>query len=141
MFQGTSLLTLDAKGRMTIPTRHREALNEACSLQVTLTRHPDGCVLLYPRPVWLERRKALAALPFSARALQRIVMGSAVDLSVDAAGRLLIPAELRTLCTLEKEVALVGMGEHFELWNADRLRAEEEAALAGLADAAADFHF
>ena len=141
MFQGTSLLTLDAKGRMTIPTRHREALVEACSLQVTLTRHPDGCVLLYPRPVWLERRKALAALPFSARALQRIVMGSAVDLSVDAAGRLLIPAELRTLCTLEKEVALVGMGEHFELWNADRLRAEEEAALAGLADAAADFHF
>ena len=93
MFQGTSLLTLDAKGRMTIPTRHREALKEACALEVTLTRHPDGCVLLYPRPVWLERRKALSQLPFSARALQRIVMGSAVDLNVDAAGRLLIPAE------------------------------------------------
>ena len=141
MFQGTSLLTLDAKGRMTIPTRHREALVEACSLQVTLTRHPDGCVLLYPRPVWLERRKALANLPFSARALQRIVMGSAVDLAVDAAGRLLIPSELRTFCTLERDVALVGMGEHFELWNADKLKAQEEAAMAGLADAAADFHF
>ena len=141
MFQGTSLLTLDAKGRMTIPTRHREALVEACSLQVTLTRHPDGCVLLYPRPVWLERRKVLANLPFSARALQRIVMGSAVDLAVDAAGRLLIPSELRTFCTLERDVALVGMGEHFELWNADKLKAQEEAAMAGLADAAADFHF
>ena len=80
-------------------------------------------------------------LPFSARALQRIVMGSAVDLNVDAAGRLLIPAELRAFCSLEKDVALVGMGEHFELWNAEKLRAQEEAALEGLAAAAADFHF
>ena len=141
MFQGTSLLTLDAKGRMTIPTRHREALKEACALEVTLTRHPDGCVLLYPRTVWLERRKALSQLPFSARVLQRIVMGSAVDLNVDAAGRLLSPAELRAFCSLEKDVALVGMGEHFELWNAEKLRAQEEAALEGLAAAAADFHF
>ena len=108
---------------------------------MSLTRHPDGCVLLYPRPVWLERRKALSQLPFSARALQRIVMGSAVDLNVDAAGRLLIPAELRAFCSLEKDVALVGMGEHFELWNAEKLRAQEEAALEGLAAAAADFHF
>lgn len=124
-----------------MPTRHREALREACALEVTLTRHPDGCVLLYPRPVWLERRQALAQLPFAARALQRVVMGSAVDLTVDSAGRILIPAELRALCALEKEVALVGMGEHFEVWNAAKLKAQEEEALAGLAAAAADFHF
>ena len=142
MFQGTSLLSLDAKGRMTMPTRHREALEGVCALAVTVTRHPDGCMLIYPRPVWEEKRKALSSLPYSARALQRIVLGGAVDLTVDAAGRMLIPAELRTLCGLNREVALLGLGEHFELWDAGRLAEREKAALeAGLAEQAADFQF
>ncbi len=142
MFQGTSLLSLDAKGRMTMPSRHRDALARACNLEVTVTRHPDGCVLIYPRPVWEEKKKALAALPYSARVLQRIVLGGAVDLAVDAAGRMLIPAELRTLCGLGKEVALLGLGEHFELWNAELLASKEKSALeAGLAEQAADFSF
>ena len=118
MFQGTSLLSLDAKGRMTMPSRHREALALSCALEVTVTRHPDGCLLIYPRNRWEKKREAIAALPYSARFLQRIVLGSAVDLTVDKAGRVLIPADLRTLAGLEKEVALVGMGEHFELTTA-----------------------
>ena len=108
MFQGTSLLSLDAKGRMTMPSRHREALALSCALEVTVTRHPDGCLLIYPRNRWEKKREAIAALPYSARFLQRIVLGSAVDLTVDKAGRVLIPADLRTLAGLEKEVALVG---------------------------------
>ena len=142
MFQGTSLLSLDAKGRMTMPTRHREALEGVCALAVTVTRHPDGCVLIYPRPIWEEKRKALAALPYSARVLQRIVLGGAVDLTVDSAGRMLIPAELRTLCGLAKDVVLLGLGEHFELWDAGRLADKERSALeAELAEQAADFQF
>jgi MraZ protein len=70
------------------------------------------------------------------------VLGGAVDLTVDAAGRMLIPAELRTLCGLNREVALLGLGEHFELWDAGRLAEREKAALeAGLAEQAADFQF
>ena len=87
MFQGTSLLSLDAKGRMTMPSRHREALALSCSLEVTVTRHPDGCLLIYPRNRWEKKREAIAALPYSARFLQRIVLGSAVDLTIDKAGR------------------------------------------------------
>ena len=142
MFQGTSLLSLDAKGRMTMPSRHRDGLASVCSLAVTLTRHPDGCLLIYPRPVWEERRKALMQLGFGARALQRIVLGSAVDCELDGAGRLLIPSDLRTLAGLGREVALVGLGEHFEVWDAARLALEEQKALeAGLEAAAVGFRF
>lgn len=142
MFQGTSLLMLDAKGRMTMPTRHREVLAGANSLEVTVTRHPDGCLLIYPRNVWESKRVALAALPYSARVLQRIVLGSAVDLTIDAAGRLHIPVDLRTLCGIGREVTLVGLGEHFELWDARELAEQEKAALAaGLPAQAAEFQF
>lgn len=142
MFQGASQLTLDAKGRMSMPTRHRDALMASCEGRVTLTRHPDGCVLVYPRPVWERRREQLAALPNAARVLQRIVLGSAVDLELDSAGRFLVPGELRSLCKLDRDVMLMGMGEHFELWDAQRLAEEESKALAGgLPDAAANFSF
>lgn len=142
MFQGTSLLTLDAKGRMTIPTRHREALAKRSGVAVTLTRHPDGCVLVYPRCVWEEKRKALAALPYQARVFQRVVLGSAVDLDIDSAGRVLVPNELRKLCGLGREVALVGLGEHFELWDSKRMAKLEKEALNGaLGEAAENFNF
>lgn len=125
-----------------MPSRHREALAASCALEVTITRHPDGCLLVYPRPRWEEKRAALATLPYSARFLQRIVLGSAVDLALDKAGRLLIPADLRTLAGIDKDVALVGMGEHFEIWDAARLaKLEEEAAAAGFDAAAGDFQF
>lgn len=126
---------------MTMPTRYRTTLVDSCGPDVTLTRHPDGCVLIYPRAVWLEKKKALAALPSSARMLQRFVLGSAVDLSIDSAGRLLIPSELRVLCSLDKDVALVGLGEHFEVRNAPKLTELEAAASQELAAAVADFHF
>ena len=125
-----------------MPSRHREALSSSSNLEVTVTRHPDGCLLIYPRPVWEERKVALANLGYAARALQRIVLGSAVDMTVDAAGRLLIPADLRTLAGLKKEVALVGLGSHFEVWDADKLaQLEKEALEAGFEASAAGFQF
>jgi MraZ protein len=65
----------------------------------------------------------------------RYVLGSAVDLEPDRAGRILIPSELRQMCALDREIALIGMGEHFELWDRSTL----EALAAGLD--AADFSF
>ena len=140
MFQGTSLLTLDQKGRLSMPARHREALAVLCAGKVTVTRHPDGCLVIYPTSVWEQKREALARLPYSARAFVRYVLGSAVELTPDRAGRILIPAELRLMGGLTKDVALLGMGEHFELWNRETLEARElEAVAAGLD--AADFTF
>jgi MraZ protein len=131
MFQGRSALSLDAKGRMSVPTRHREALMVQCEGRLTLTRHPDGCLLVYPRPVWESVRERIAALPISASGWKRFFLGNATDVDLDGTGRLLIAPELRQAVSLEKEVVLLGMGAHFELWDAQALAAKEEEAIAG----------
>lgn len=129
MFQGTSLLVLDAKGRLSLPAKYRESLLVPCQGEVTLTRHPDGCVLIYPRTVWALLRDKLASLPYSARALQRVMLGSAMDINADSSGRLLVPSDLRSLCGLNREVTLIGMGNHFELWDQTKYMQFETAEL------------
>jgi MraZ protein len=96
-----------------------------------LTRHPDGCLLVYPRPVWESVRERIAALPISASGWKRFFLGNATDVDLDGTGRLLIAPELRQAVSLEKEVVLLGMGAHFELWDAQALAAKEEEAIAG----------
>ena len=103
-----------------MPSRHRETLAENEEAGLVFTRHPDGCLLLYPESVWSRKRDELARLPFSARALQRLVLGSAESVAFDKAGRLLVPTSLRELAGLDRDVVLLGLGEHFELW--DRAR-------------------
>ncbi|HLS17525.1 MAG TPA: division/cell wall cluster transcriptional repressor MraZ [Paenalcaligenes sp.] len=130
MFQGSSALTLDAKGRMSIPTRYRDPLVSEQEGRLTLTRHPDGCLLLYPRSVWETKREQIAALPMSARAFQRLLLGSAHDVEMDSAGRILITAELRQAAALEREAMLLGMGGHFEIWNPPQLDERQQEDLA-----------
>ncbi|MEP6608619.1 MAG: division/cell wall cluster transcriptional repressor MraZ [Burkholderiaceae bacterium] len=142
MFQGASQLTLDSKGRLSMPSRHRDSLAAGCDGRLTVTRHPDGCLLVYPRPTWEARREQIAQLPFSARALQRLLLGNATDIDLDGAGRLLVPAELRAAAQLDRDLMLLGMGGHFELWDVAQLAAHERAELAnGLPDSAAEFTF
>ena len=142
MFQGASQLTLDGKGRVSIPSRHRDLLTAQCDGRLTLTRHPDGCLLVYPRPIWEARRETIAALPYSARALQRLLLGSAADTEIDSAGRVLVPAELRDAAALERDVMLLGMATHFELWDLARLAEQEKRQLAqALPESAASFSF
>ncbi|MDN5843316.1 MAG: division/cell wall cluster transcriptional repressor MraZ [Alcaligenaceae bacterium] len=117
MFQGSSALTLDAKGRMSIPARHRDALVTEEQGRLTITRHPDGCLMIYPRAAWELKRVQIAALPMNARALQRLLLGSAQDVDMDGAGRILVAPELRTAAGLAREVMLMGVGTHFELWD------------------------
>jgi MraZ protein len=142
VFQGASALTLDAKGRMSVPSRYREALQVQAQGQVTLTKHPDGCLLLFPRPEWEVFRDKVAALPASAQWWKRIFLGNASDIDVDSAGRVLVSPELRAAAGLEKEVMLLGMGAHFEVWDAPTYTAKEQAAIAqGMPDALKDFTF
>jgi len=142
MFQGSSALSLDAKGRMTVPSRHRDALVLQCEGQLTLTRSPDGCLLLFPRSVWVQHREKIAALPMNARAWTRIYLGSASDVDMDGTGRILIPPELRQAASLSKEVMLLGMGRHFEVWDAAMLQqAEQQTIAAGMPESIATFSF
>ncbi len=125
-----------------MPTRHRDELVLGCDGRLTLTRHPDGCLLVYPRPRWEAKREELAVLPYAARALQRLLLGNAIDIDLDSAGRVLIPSGLREDARLGREATLIGMGAHFELWEPELLRQNEERDLAnGLPPAAAGFSF
>ena len=142
MFQGSSALLLDAKGRMTVPTRHRDALSKQCEGLLTLTRHPDGCLLLFPRPVWESHRERLAAMPIGARNWTRIFLGNALDVEMDGTGRILISPELRTAASLTREVMMLGMGSHFEIWDSALLAAKERETIeAGMPEAIANFNF
>jgi MraZ protein len=142
MFQGASALTLDAKGRMSVPSRYREALQGQAEGRVTLTKHPDGCLLLFPSPEWERFRQKIAALPMDAHWWRRIFLGSASDIDLDSAGRILVSPELRIAAGLEKEVMLLGMGSHFELWDSQTYAAKEQAAMAqGMPDALKNFTF
>ncbi|RZS76927.1 division/cell wall cluster transcriptional repressor MraZ [Pigmentiphaga kullae] len=142
MFQGSSALTLDAKGRVSIPTRHRDALMMQAEGRLTLTRHPDGCLLIYPRPIWEVKREQIAAFPMQARALQRLLLGNAQDVELDSAGRILVAPELRTAAALTREVMLLGLGAHFELWDAAVLAQREQEMLAqGMPEVLNQFSF
>ena len=142
VFQGSSALTLDVKGRVSIPTRHRDALIAQVEGRLTLTRHPDGCLLVYPRSVWEKKREQIAALPMAARPLQRLLLGSAQDVDMDGSGRILVSPELRNATGMTREVMLLGMGSHFELWDASQWARREADDLAkGIPEALQQFSF
>lgn len=142
VFQGSSALTLDAKGRINVPTRHRDALLLQAQGCLTLTRHPDGCLLVYPRPVWEIKREQIAAFPMQARALQRLLLGNAQDVEIDGSGRILVAPELRSAAGMSRDVMLLGMGAHFELWDAASLaRREAEDLQQGMGDVLNQFSF
>ena len=129
MFQGASSLNLDGKGRLSVPTRHRDALMAMAEGQITFTKHPHGCLMLFPRPEWLQFRERIAQLPMSAQWWKRIFLGNAMDGEMDGTGRLLVSPELRQAAGLTKEVVLLGMGNHFELWDKATYEAREAQAM------------
>ncbi len=133
IFQGAAVLSLDAKGRLAIPARHREALVAASGGQLVLTAHPHRCLLLYPAAAWepiRDRVLAASSLNSRAAAIKRLLVGNARDEEMDSAGRLLISPELRLFAQLEKQVWLVGQGSHFEIWSDAGWQRQQEAFVA-----------
>jgi MraZ protein len=119
-------LTLDGKGRIAMPARHRALLTAMEVDQLTITKHPVGSLLVFPRPAWEVFRDRVAALPMEAAGWKRVFLGNAMDVEIDASSRVLIAPELRASAGLVRDVMLIGMGSHFELWDAQR-HAEHEA--------------
>lgn len=120
MYRGISPISLDTKGRMSIPTRYRASLLESCDGRLMITIDPDYCLLLYPLPEWESVEQQLVRLSSTnrkARALKRLLLGHAEECSPDASGRLLLPAPLREFAGLDRRVVLVGQGNKFEIWD------------------------
>lgn len=142
MFQGASSLSLDAKGRLSVPTRHRDVLMATANGQLTITKHPHGCLMVFARPEWEKFRERIASQPMSAQWWKRIFLGNAMDVELDGTGRVLVSPELRAAAGITKEAVLLGMGSYFELWDKATYDAEEAKAMQGdMPDVFKDFSF
>jgi len=124
---GSSNLTLDLKGRIIIPARYRELLRASCEGEMIITKDPQyPALIIYPGKLWKEisqKFEALGGLNQKVRSIQWKILGNAsvTDFEVGERMTLLIPQILREFAdlTLKENVALVGMGSKFELWNLD----------------------
>jgi MraZ protein len=137
VFRGVTLLALDAKGRLAIPARHRDALVAASGGRLVLTADPSRCLLLYPLAAWepiQARLMSLSSFNERIRGLQRLLVGHADDVDLDGAGRILVPPALRRYAALDKQVVLVGQGHKFEVWDEAQWSAQTAQAATFPAD-------
>jgi MraZ protein len=130
LFRGGPVLTLDGKGRITVPARWRELLMANVDGKLVVAKNPDGCLSLYPLPVWESFQTELLALSQENEAWRRIFIGSASDVEIDSASRVLLPPELRKWAGLEDQVKFMGVGPYFELWDMARYDEREAQAIA-----------
>ena len=142
MFQGASFVALDSKGRLSVPARHRDVLSATAATQLTITKHPHGCLMIFPRHEWEKFRDRIASLPMQAQWWKRIFLGNAMDVSMDSTGRILVSPELRAAAGINKDTVLLGMGGYFELWDATTYAAQEAEQMKGeMPDVFRDFSF
>ena len=115
MLTGEYSHSIDAKGRLIIPSKFREILGE----DFVITKGLDGCLFLYPSNEWKIFEEKLRTNK-NARTFTRFFLGSAVDGGLDKQGRALISSALRTFAGLEKDVVLVGVLDRVEIWDQAR---------------------
>ncbi len=133
MFRGVTALTIDSKGRLAMPARYREVLQLRSGGKLVITADSALCLLIYAAPDWepiQDRIMGLSSFNPRTRDLQRLLVGNASDVEMDAAGRILVPGPLRKFAGLDKDVALVGQGMRFELWDEAKWAEQMERSIA-----------
>ena len=124
---------MDAKGRLAIPARQREPLLEECAGKIVVTIDTQSpCLTIYPLPRWEHLEESLQALPSlnpGVKRFQRLTLGYATDIELDASGRMLLPPSLRDYAKMEKKLVLVGQGSKLELWSEELWVDERDKAL------------
>ncbi len=124
-FLGTYTHTLDAKGRLSIPSKFRKATGEVFVLTLGL----DGCLFFYPQDEWRRLEGKLRSLSFTSgksRFFTREMASRACEVSVDSHGRIVIPQNLRELARLQKDVLVIGAIERVEFWDPEQYRKYKE---------------
>ena len=127
MFRGSSLHTIDAKGRLIIPSRFRDVIRAKGGERVMISQM-DGCLVVYPFEEWrrIETRiLEMAQKSEKMRRFRRVFIGGAFECTCDKQERILIPPLLREGAGLEKDVALVGVLDHFEIWSREAWEKEK----------------
>ena len=116
MFMGEYNHTIDAKGRLIIPSKFREHLGD----EFVVTKGLDGCLFVYDNNEWAAFEEKLKSLPITnkdARKFVRFFLAGAASVEVDKQGRILVPSVLREFAGIEKDVVMVGVGSRVEIWS------------------------
>ena len=119
MFMGEYNHTIDAKGRLIVPSKFREVLGD----EFVVTKGMDGCLFVFDEPEWKNFEEKLRGLPMiDKEAIQftRFFLAGAASVEVDKQGRILLPAVLRDFAGITKDAVLVGVGNRVEIWSKDR---------------------
>lgn len=117
--------TVDAKGRVIIPAKFREALGDT----FVVTKGLDGCLFVFAMEEWSSFEEKLRTLPIAnkdARKFTRFFLAGAADVEPDKQGRVLIPNNLRGFGGLTKDVVLVGVSNRVEIWDKERYEESTE---------------
>ncbi|MCO4784451.1 division/cell wall cluster transcriptional repressor MraZ [Marinomonas atlantica] len=133
MFRGIHQVSVDAKGRMSLPARLRDEFLQYDEPGLIVTIDPmSRCLLLYPLQEWEQIQEKLDRLPTfnpQARRLQRLLVGHATDLELDSAGRVLLPSPLREFAKIERKSTLLGQGKKLEIWGLEEWETQREEYL------------
>ena len=116
MFMGEYNHTVDAKGRLIVPSKFREQLGD----EFVVTKGLDGCLFVYENTEWKILEEKLKKLPLTnanARKINRFFLAGAALCEVDKQGRILLPAVLREFAGIEKDAVMVGVGNRIEIWS------------------------
>ena len=123
MFKGIHNINLDAKGRLTIPTKYRNTISDQSNGNMVITiDSEEKCLLLYPANIFSNIEKEINHLPSftkNHRRIQRLIIGHAEDLELDSSGRILLSKPLRAVAEMSKKITLIGQGKKFEIWSDD----------------------
>ncbi len=133
MFIGQYKHTIDSKGRVSVPVRHREVLGERYDGHLVVTRDFDRCLVVYPQEEWQVLFDKLRKAPMMAQELKefmRFYLAGASECTVDRQGRVLIPGELRSYAGIGKDVVFIGMNDRIEIWSPSVWREREEQGFA-----------
>ncbi len=117
MLVGRYEQTIDAKGRVNIPSKFRSALGEAFVAAVG----DEECVCIYPMEEWNAFMDRVRAVPTEERAmLMRYIQENSAECDMDSQGRVVIPAEIRKYAQLTKEIVVIGEHTKVEIWSMDK---------------------
>ncbi len=126
MFIGEYSLTIDDKGRLSIPVKFRDQLKG----KAVVTRGLDNSLFLYSVPEWQKLAEKLSNLPISkanTRAFSRLMLAGAMDCELDKTGRIILPDYLRNFAKIQKKVVVAGLYNRLEIWNEEAWRKYQRA--------------
>ena len=134
MFRGANNVNLDGKGRLSIPVRYRDQLDQHCEGKLVVTIDTEErCLLIYPLPEWedIQRKvESLSSFNPASRRVQRLLIGHATDVQLDGNGRILLSGPLRDYADLDKKCVLLGQGNKLELWDEEHWLGRRDSWLA-----------